>query len=394
MNITKFIINDTDLPASKSILNFTVEGIEGAIVKLYIRNNGLKYYKFSSNTFETNFTQNNILKIVIPRNGVFTRSVVIPTVTSDDEYDFHLFVDTNHNTLLNIRDNTASINSGYFYEKTIKQKANRVLTFSIVGDADSFQSMPSSVTLTKPPLAEGPFIVNLGWDVLAADSTDGGALEIERQPVHTDFYTEKTHASIGAGSSATTIYLDSIEGLAIGLSLSTIQSGSVSGSPVINSINPTLKSVELSVAQTWATGKNITFKGTGITDIRSMSGAGMVFSDMSVEIAELQVTLASASSSSTTITVTESHGVKIGAGPITGIGMDNTTPQVVTGHTYASNAFTVTSAQTLPAGTVLTIEDCGITSTVRAKVIVQKMPAENTTVVFNLGNVLTSEIAD
>ena len=85
MNITKFIINDTDLPASKSILNFTVEGIEGAIVKLYIRNNGLKYYKFSSNTFETNFTQNNILKIVIPRIGVFTRSVVIPTVTSDDE---------------------------------------------------------------------------------------------------------------------------------------------------------------------------------------------------------------------------------------------------------------------------------------------------------------------
>ena len=43
---------------------------------------------------------------------------------------------------------------------------------------------------------------------------------------------------------------------------------------------------------------------------------------------------------------------------------------------------------------MLTIEDCGITSTVRAKVIVQKMPAENTTVVFNFGNVLTSEIAD
>ena len=129
MNITKFIINDTDLPASKSILNFTVEGIEGAIVKLYIRNNGLKYYKFSSNTFETNFTQNNILKIVIPRNGVFTRSVVIPTVTSDDEYDFHLFVDTNHNTLLNIRDNTASINSGYFYEKTIKNNETNLYIF-------------------------------------------------------------------------------------------------------------------------------------------------------------------------------------------------------------------------------------------------------------------------
>ena len=388
--VTNIFIDDSTLHASTSIRSFKVEGEAGAEISLYVRNEDPKYYNFINKVFQSAFTPETILKITIPNSGVYSEQITIPTVTDDDQYDFHFFTHVVQDTLIS----TSLSQSPYFYEKIIKQKANRVLTFSIVGDSDSFQSMPSSVTLTKPPSIEGPFTVNLDWDILAADSADGGALEIERQPVHTDFYTEKTHTSIGAGSSATTIYLDSVEGLVIGLSLSTIQSGSVSGSPVINSINPTLKSVELSVAQTWATGKNITFRGTGITSIRSMSGSGMVFSDMSVEIAELQVTLASASSSSTTITVTESHGVKIGAGPITGIGMDNSTPQVVTGHTYASNAFTVTSAQTLPAGTVLTIEDCGITSTVRAKVIVQKMPAENTTVVFNLGNVLTSEIAD
>jgi hypothetical protein len=389
--ITSFIIDDTDLTAASSTRNFKIVGDAGANAKLYIRNEDPKYYNFTTGVFQTKFTPDTILNVKIPTNGIYISKVNIPTVTDDDQYDFHLYRDTLSSTIFS---KDLSINNN-FYEKSIKQRANIVLTLQVFPSTtveDSFTTMPDNVTLTKPPLAQGPFYMDLNWLLTATDSTDGGGIEITRSPVQNDFFVTPTSTTIGAGSSSTVMYLNDVTKLVKGMSLTTIAAGSISGSPIIKSINSTAKSVTLSVAQTWGDNRLITFTGNGVNAIALSSGANVTFLNPKAELTPFTTTVVSAGvSSSQNINLDESYGVRVGA-KVTGIGINNTTEQFVTSVVYASNRAVVTSAQTLDGGTILTFTGCGKTARVRSQVKVDRMPRESTTIKLTLDNILTSAL--
>ena len=112
-DIYNFTIDETDLIAASTVKTFKISGDAGAVAKLYIRNEDPKYYNFTTTVFQTAFTPETVLNIKIPTNGIFKSSVKIPTVTDDDQYDFHLYKDTLSDTIFS---RTLSVNNS-FYEK-------------------------------------------------------------------------------------------------------------------------------------------------------------------------------------------------------------------------------------------------------------------------------------
>ena len=65
----------------------TIDGTPGAKFEIYVKQ-GSNYYNFDTNNFQT---LEKILKNQeIPSNGVYTKRIVIPKVTSDTSYDFYM----------------------------------------------------------------------------------------------------------------------------------------------------------------------------------------------------------------------------------------------------------------------------------------------------------------
>ena len=176
-----------------------------------------------------------------------------------------------------------------------------------------------------------------------------------------------------------------------------IQSSTVTGSPVITKIDVASKMVTLSVAQTWVTGKLMTFYGYCDTpQVNSATSANIEITDMSIELTPFTATVNGATTNSQTITLDSIYGIRDSAGTavtVKGAGFDNSptvTGQLITGHNYGANTITVTSNQTLKDNTILTFEGCSKEAVFKAKIKVTKMPKEDLVLAILLDNILTS----
>jgi len=396
--IFSFTIDDTDLAGARSSRNLTITGDVGARFTLFISNEDIfKFYNFTTDVFATVETR---LYGEIPSNGIYTKKIDFPIVTDDDKYDFQLTANTHHKTEL------AFGLDKVYYKASILQRINRTIQEAVFTSTSSdFQSLGAPVVIAnKPPLSTIATTYALKRTIKAVDAATGGALKIIRQPIPTDFVFKITHESIGLGTAATAstnptiLYLDSVENLAINMTVSAIESSSVAGSPVVTRINAADKSVTLSVAQTWVTAKDITFQGKcGTPQLNSATGGSIEITDMSIELTPFTATVNDADLSdngSTTITLDSIYGIRRGAGTavtVTGIGLSNSpTQQQITGHNYGANTITVTSAQTLKDNTILTFEGCSKEAVFKAKIKVTKMPKENLMLQLQVDNILTS----
>ena len=392
--ITSFSIDSSDLTAASSTRDLTILGDAGSRFVLYLSNENPHYYDFSTDTFSATETK---LHGEIPSGGKYVKKITFPTITDGDQYDFQLVANPSHGVELA---EGLSLGNSVYYRTKILQKADIVLTFAVATTTSGdFQTMPTSVTLTKPPLSTGKNIVEISWTIKATDAASGGSLELVRQPVDTDFKFTITHDSTGAGSSGTTIYLDSVDNLTIGMSLTAIESGSVSGSPIISSIDKTGKSVVVSVKQSWATAKDISFKSGGTAKISSALNSTISFIDekgvsaLKAGLTELTATVNGAVSGANAITLDDAHGIRAdGTAKLKGIGFDNRVIQYVTGINYAGKVIEVTGNQTLEDNTILTFSNCAIEAVITAKIIVSKMPNASAVLTLDLDSILTSSI--
>ena len=403
MLINSFLVNKEELSAEAQDVLVTIKGDAGAQCKLYVRNEDPKYCNFFNNTYQSAFTPETILNIVIPDTEVYTTNIPIPAITDDDQYDFHLFVDGFTNTKIDneIKGfNKTSSESGngeknmgneFFISKSIKQFTAKTLTFSVATTDDGFGSMPDNVTFSSHKSAILNEAINISWDFTAVDSTSGGGLEITRQPLLSDFKISITPSTVGSGSSSKKMYLNSVNNLFRGMNLTSITSGSVSGSPIITGIDIEDKSVTLSVAQTWADNKAITFKGNGAEGLAGSYGGTIVSEKMNLSLAVMTAKVTPAVSSSQNITLDNSYGVRVGA-KVSGIGFDNSTEQLVTATSYAGNTVEVTSAQTLANNTVLTFTGSSTGATINTVLRLTKMPDSDVTMTLDLDSLLTSAL--
>ena len=389
--ITDFVIDSSNLKAATSKRQLSIFGDPGSKFILYISNEDSHYYNFTTDTFSA--TNAKIIS-EIPNTGKYTKDITFPTITDDDQYDFQLVANPFYGVEL---DEDFSPKNSILYTTSIKQKANTNLVFACATTTSGdFQTMPTSVTLTSVPESIVEQESSISWTIKAVDAVAGGALMIVRQPLETDFKISITPESIGTGSSDTIIYLNSIEGLTPGMRLTTIESGSVSGSPTISSINKTAKSVTVSVAQSWATDKDITFRGEGRADFVT-SGIEVDISSLSVELTPFtakinQPTWDGTQVATNDIVLDSAYGIRAGTTvTVSGVGVNKEAgEQYITGITYGSHTITITNNQQLKDNTILTIGNSAKEAIIKAKVKVTKHPKTTTTLTFDLDSILTS----
>ena len=116
-----------------------LSGIPGSKFEIYVLN-GSNYYNFNTGSFTP--TVNILKNQSIPSNGVYTKDIVIPTVTSNTSYDF--FVRPIGQTKLNVK-TTPSQKIGTIYQKGIS-----TATFTTTDDTTlNIASSLTGATATK-----------------------------------------------------------------------------------------------------------------------------------------------------------------------------------------------------------------------------------------------------
>lgn len=418
--ITAFTINNNSLNTSASNLQYRITGDQGAVFSLQVKDNSTpnKFYNFLTNAFTNDITSENTLANIVI-SGSYSGSIQIPAATGGNTYRFMLFADPSFNTEI---DRGLSVNP-FFFGTNIKQNSEVTVRFSTFSEQDNTNlvgigAFVGSTTGTSNATAN----VKVDFTETLADSSTGAhgykwtaptgnnpgnSLASNLQPIESDFYVEKTHETVGSGSSATSMVLDSVDNLVVGMNLFSIESSSVttSGSlglltyPTITAIDTGSKTVTLSSAHSWATGKDVKFKAYG-SELIAKSSNGIFDFDLTVfpESGHPtstrtknwgRATVNGAVSASDSIAIDGARGLSTGA-KIVGPRVDSTDgANVITAVHSSGTPITVAGAQTLADNTVLLIHGASEQGTIEGTITIKKFPSASTDVYFDVDRAFT-----
>ena len=281
-SINSFSISDKKLTAVSEIREFSINGDVGSRFILYIIQKSSsssvfeKYYNFITNTFETptlGFNKNYYLRKEL-NSKVFNSKIHFPSGTSGG-YKIVLIADPDSTTSL-----ASSLNNANVFTKDIEDIANTTITFVFkTANTNSYASNPPSpnLTVTAAPaiVQQSKAKVNISKTLTNTNSdANGFGLRVTSVfNVETGFYCEKTHTVNGAVSSSKTIVLDSVDNLIVGATITGVDSGSVSGTPVIDTIDTDTNTITLTGNnQSFSDNATLTFRITGKTGIENGFG--------------------------------------------------------------------------------------------------------------------------
>ena len=149
--------------------------------------------------------------------------------------------------------------------------------------------------------------------------------------------------------------------------------------------------------------QNINIYGYGRSEINSLTGYDIEFSDLKVTLSEVSRTTTTAPSASATFDVTSAVGITENVSTVSGIGIN---PAVIaptvtriknlasgtytTGSTgYPAGELTLSAVQTLESGITLTFPGTGQVATISGNIKVNKVGNEDVTIYFDLEKFLT-----
>ena len=138
----------------------------------------------------------------------------------------------------------------------------------------------------------------------------------------------------------------------------------------------------------------VTFWGYGTSNISSLTGYELEFSDLKVELTPFTTTVDGAVSNHTNVTVDERTGIRSGVSTVKGIGIDDSTavPTVASGADAVSGSgvIVLSAAQTLEDNTVLTFGVAGRIITITGNIEIKKAGLANLTLRVILDNFITA----
>lgn len=342
------------------------------------------------------------------KGNLYSKKIVFPTVTSNDNYTLQLIALHDKDTYLNNLEpevdlNPKSSNFGEFLTTgfrndlfksitiyqyintaiTINMSSSSLTTLDVDFSANTFDiSQPRTYTSSNTSVSTTSF----SWPITVPSNS---AIVKSQPPLATYFETLKTHTVNGATSNNLCVVLDSVEHIVVGMKISAVSSGSVSGSPVVKFIDVANKKITVSTTQSFADGVTLTFKALGI-DGPNAYGAEISFKNLKMELTPLTVTVASShsGSSATVIPLVSASGIQDGSSTIikgVGVDVDATSTNIAT-RASGSNDITLSSAKVIEPGAILIVEGTSTAATITGDVILRKIGDTNFTTTLNLDN--------
>lgn len=387
--ITALDISMSNIPAAGAARDYSILGDEGASFILQVVNASNQFYNFKTRAFVAESTTETAFAAKIS-GGVYRGRVFFPSGGSS----YNLIVLANpsdQNTSLFISRGKGVIN------KKITQITDSVITFALsTANTNNYATLPTLATTTGSKAKKHNIALSRNFDVVNNSHDDYGfGLKLTRQPVEKDFVFRQTQTVNGAVSSATSVVLDSVDGLVEGMAITAVSSGSLSGTPAIKSVDTNSKTVVISSAQTFADGITLTFDAIGFGNISRATGAVIKLSSISSVEQQLSKTIRTDSDGdltpSTIITLDGTYGISKGD-KYKGFGVDNSSSNLVTNvHTPSSTVgqIYVELTQTLTAGTKLYFTGSAQTIKTSLTLDVLAYPQVNRTINILLDNFIT-----
>tara|TARA_R100000458_G_scaffold11539_1_gene9347 strand:+ start:3020 stop:4228 length:1209 start_codon:yes stop_codon:yes gene_type:complete len=394
--IKKFEIDTSLMPNTATVRNFLITGDIGAKFTIIIVQEGtIKYYDFKTNSFE------------LGHNNIDNNLEVTMSNTS---YRSHITFPSGGGTYfvkLLVGDNTQidKLNNKYTMVRKIeKQSAVPIVTFSpATANASNYATFPTT-TSTGGSGDTDSFTIN--WDITNA-STDshGFGLRIpggvDQEVSSNSFYFTTTDTVDGAVAptdinEGLKVTVDDLTDIAVGMYISAVGSGSLSGTPYITEIDTSTKTLTLTTAQTFADGITLTFRANGLSAIYEAIGLRIVAADESNVFALTPTTLTKtirAGSSGTTINLNGTYGIAGGNHvKITGLGIDNSSSNAVTSVTASSSAGSIVvqnSQDDLTTNSTITFIGTHQVINFTGDFIITSYPTANKNIYYNIDDIIT-----
>ena len=383
-------IDTATMPTEETVRSFTVKGDnDSEFIICVIQNDTIKYYDWVDKSFELGHNdRNNNLKVTMSSNNY---SDVIKFPSGGGNYTIKLI--TSPGT-------EVQGSNKYVISKSItKETANSIVTFkAATTNTANYATFPTS-TSTGGTTSVANFDFN--WDIVNA-STDAGGFGLRLTGEYalisdTGWYFTTTDTVNGAITSSTSVVIDDTTDITVGMIITGVSSGSLSGQPTILSINTETKTLTLNTAQTFADGITLTFKAYGSSVIKDAIGLDVTFTQYPIVTPTILTQNVRANvSSSTTVTLSDTHGVSGGnVVRYKGAGVNNSSTNLVTSVTPdpgggdSDGLMVVQLAQTLTAGTVLTFNDIFKKINFVGNIVINSYPDANRTIYLDLDQLIT-----
>ena len=404
IEVKSFEIDSSDLQSFGGNRSFVVKGTELAYFNLKITRSNGDTYNFTTSTFTSTATE--LTNQVIDSSGVYNGVVSFDEVASDDIYTIVLSPNVSLGTTLNsnIQDSTDQFKSTV----TINQYKIITVTLTLASTSNSshYNSLPSNVVFKAERNSKQNITKRVSWDLsLSANSftfargygaNEGGVSDI-------DFRSSIVKVKNGNQSAGTTVLLDDVDSLAVGMSFT---GTGVTGAPRIVSISREAKSIVASVSQNaqgsggMANDASITFTYGGSSISKLISGCefklanvsaatGYIYKAASLSPVKTAVNDTSVNGSDGVVVVDDAAGIKAASTTfVSGLGIDASTvaPHV---DTVSTNTITLSANQTLDDNTPLVFTGSSRSANILFNITVNNIGNKDHTITFNLDTVLT-----
>ena len=429
--IKSIALDKINVKSSGDIVNYIISGDKDAVFSLQIRDTSspTKFYNFETNVFETGITSEHTLtNVSIPINS-YQRSVNIPAASAGNEYRFLVFAQPHFET------KTSSSSNEVLLTKDLTQSSDVTVRFSSKSDqlAARFEGQGLFGSTTSTGVASGSSeestntVVNtgsytvsdaggstfLGYKATFNTATQLHTIADSKQPAESDFFASITKTLSSDAESSTSIVLNNVDNLIVGLHVAEITPQTDVGNlnsfgitttgslgiltfPTITAIDTQTNTVTLSAAISAATGKSVTFRAYGFDQINEF--CGLLFSfDISVITVNdagepgkvrAQNRLSAATSNSKILTFSAIEGMTVGA-KLTGAGLVQTQTSgvdggVITNINTSNGQVTVTTNQTLADKTKIFVQGATMRVSVIGSYTITRFPKFSTDVFFDL----------
>jgi len=414
--IKRVDVSSTSIRAAATSVSIKVTGDVNAVFSMQVtRSSDNRYYNFTTGTFLAATTSRSRLKNQKPK----TINIAIPAAANGDTYTVVITAEPHYSTGL-------AFGNGYQYTQDITQVADATVTFNVgsfgsqkttsIGDSTgsvlSKFSSTTSPTIVLKDLLLGITVEteDYGFFITTTNNTtdlnngtwDSSALYWDT--VSTDHETT-SGSDHDAGSTSTALVLNNVDGLYVGMSMSAIESGTVTATmPTITAIDTFTLVVTLSAAQTWATTKDITFRAYGTSLIKEAIGIGVSVANSTVRMEEVTTTVRSEVTSDVTagsaFNVISTQGISKGA-TIRMRGLDKnlgaactiatiSTPSLTVGAiTLTGGTISASAARPIRVGATIHIDGSSDVIYLSGTISISKYPTANQTVYVDTSKILT-----
>jgi len=400
--INSVTFGNVNLKAEATSVSVDVNGSANSVFSAQVtRSSDGFFYNFSTKTFLAATTSQSRLKNQSP--GSF--SLAIPAAASGDVYTVIIMAEPHYGTRL-------SIGNGIRYSTSITQLGNAKITFTASGTGITNTALGDSTGSIVDRFTDfgQPTVVMNNSQVTVDDSggqfghfiTEASAdLNNGTWNSNALYWQTGNYVANGAGTDATALILESVDGLHVGMQVALINSVYQSALRAITDINTTTKTLTLDGNETWSNDHVILFRSYGSRLIKEAIGIGLGLTNPTVNFGKTTTTLRTElTGAATDFDVNGNFGIGVGATiRMRGLKKDSSTNACTVSEVVSSAAagtisivngsVNASTARRIRAKTIIYIDGSSNKVFLNGTLSISKYPSAAQTINIDMNKILT-----